>query len=199
MIYSLKGNLIYTDAGSMVIECGGVGYRCIASMHTLSDLPKKDNAVFVYTYMAVREDSIDLFGFSSKEELEMFRLLISVNGVGPKAAVSVLSQFKPGDISLCIASGDSKSLTRAAGIGGKTAQRIVMELKDKIVSDAAPGSDTASAASAAAANDASEAVSALVALGYSLSEASAAVGKLDKNSTTQQLIKGALKQLARRV
>lgn len=198
MIYSLRGTLIDTDAASMVIECGGVGYRCIASGNTLSDLPKKGGEVFVYTYMAVREDTVELFGFSNKEELEMFRLLISVNGVGPKAAVSVLSQFKPSDISLCVASGDSKLLTRAAGIGGKTAQRIVLELKDKVVASAAPGSDTASAA-AAVSSGSSEAVSALVALGYSLSEASAAVGRLDPSLPTQQLIKDALKQLARRV
>lgn len=199
MIYSLRGTLIYTDAASLVVECGGVGYRCIASVNTLSDLPKKGGEAFVYTYMAVREDAVELFGFSSREELEMFRLLISVNGVGPKAAVSVLSQFKPSDISLCIASGDSKSLTRAAGIGGKTAQRIVLELKDKVVANAVAGSDTASAASAAVASGSSEAVSALVALGYSLSEASAAVGRLDPSLSTQQLIKEALKQLARRV
>ncbi|MBQ7288229.1 MAG: Holliday junction branch migration protein RuvA [Clostridia bacterium] len=199
MIYSLRGVLIESDATSLVVECGGVGYRCTASLNTLSDLPKMNSEVFVYTYMAVREDAVDLFGFRDKAELEMFRLLISVNGVGPKAAISMLSQFKPSDISLCIASGDSKSLTRAAGIGGKTAQRIVLELKDKIVSGATVGSDTASAATAADSSGASEAVSALVALGYSLSEASAAVGKLDKSAPTQQLIKDALKQLARRV
>lgn len=199
MIYSLRGNLIYTDATSMVIECGGVGYRCIASLNTLSDMPKKNNEVFVYTYMAVRDDAVDLFGFSNIEELEMFRLLISVNGVGPKAAVSILSQFKPNDISLCVASGDAKSLTRAAGIGGKTAQRIVLELKDKVTAGASSGSDVASAATAVETTGASEAVSALVALGYSLSEASAAVGRLDKSAPTEQLIKDALKQLARRV
>ncbi len=199
MIYSLRGNLIYTDATSIVIECAGVGYHCTASVNTLSDMPKKNNEVFVYTYMAVREDAVDLFGFSTVDELDMFRLLISVNGVGPKAAISILSQFKPADISICVASGDSKSLTRAAGIGSKTAQRIVLELKDKVAAGAVDGSTTASAAAVAEAPNSSEAVSALVALGYSLSEASVAVGKLDKNAPVEQIIKEALKQLARRV
>lgn len=199
MIYSLRGILTYTDASSMVIECGGVGYRCTATVNTLAELPKRNSEAFVYTYMSVREDAVDLFGFSSLEELDMFKLLISVNGVGPKAAISILSQFKSSDISLSIASGDSKMLTKAIGIGSKIAQRIVLELRDKVVAVATTGSDTASAVTATETTGASEAVSALVALGYSLSEASVAVGKLDKSLSTEQLIKESLKQLARRI
>lgn len=199
MICSLRGILIDTDSSSFVVECGGVGYRCTASMNTLFSLPKINDSIFVYTYMAVREDAVDLFGFLSMQELDMFKLLITVNGIGPKAAVSILSAFKPEEISLCVASGDAKSLTRANGIGLKSAQRVVLELKDKVSAVGVQNNTVEAVAAAVSGSNSSEAISALVALGYSQSEASAAVGKSDLTLPTEQIIKNALKELARRV
>ncbi len=133
MIYSLKGTLIANESNYIVIECAGVGYKCLTSYNTQNQFFNKLNKeVFVYTYMNVRQDAVDLFGFESANELECFKLLTSVSGVGPKAALSILSQFTSGKISMIISASDSKSLTSVPGIGAKTAQRIVLELKDKL-------------------------------------------------------------------
>lgn len=202
MIYSVKGILICTDLNSAVIECSGVGFKCVTSLNTLKRLPKTGAEVMLYTYLSVREDALDLFGFYDTEELECFKLLISVNGVGPKAAVSILSELTPGKLALAIASGDSKALTKAQGVGAKIGQRITLELKDKmkamvpteqadgIAAVAAVSSDTVSAA---------EAVSALVSLGYTQSEATLAVSKLDVSQSVEDIIMQALRALARQV
>ena len=135
MIYSIRGKLMVKDTELAVVECGGVGYACRTTLSTLSQLQAVGNDVMLYTYLHVREDNIELFGFASQQELNCFKMLISVSGVGPKAALSILSDVTPEKFALLVASEDSKTLTRTKGIGAKTAQRIVLELKDKIVKE----------------------------------------------------------------
>ncbi len=198
MIYSVRGALIYTDMSTAVVECGGVGMKCSVSMNTRRKLPPIGGEVMLFTHMNVREDAMDLFGFSDLDELEMFKLIVSVSGVGPKVALSILSEFEPSALSLYIASGDSKSITRASGVGAKLAQRIVLELKDKLgATSFGDSQDVAAAVSVGGSSNSSEAVQALVALGYSQSEASLAVGKLDATQSVEYLIKEGLKALAR--
>lgn len=202
MIYSVHGKLIYTDVNTAVVDCGGVGYKCITSLNTLKQLPQAGSDVFLYTHLSVREDAMDLFGFTDKEELDCFKMLISVNGVGPKAAVSILSELTPSKLALAIASGDSKALTKAQGIGAKIGQRITLELKDKVknvVASAQTDDSIAVVASIETGGTAAEAVSALVSLGYSQSEAALAVSKTDVSLTVEEVIMQALRSLARQV
>ena len=130
MICSLNGKLIYSDQNTAVVECGGVGYKCNISLKTVGALPGIGENVLLYTYMSVREDAVDLFGFITMEEMRCFKLLTSVNGVGAKVGIAILSEFAPDFIMAYISSGDYKALTSAAGVGPKLAQRIVLELKD---------------------------------------------------------------------
>ena len=132
MIYSLKGELTEILADAIVIECGGVGYFCRTTNTTISDLAQTGKEVKVYTYMNVYQDGIDLFGYSDKQELGCFKMLITVSGVGPKAALSILSSLTPAEFATKVASGDIKGLTAAKGVGKKMAERIVLELKDKV-------------------------------------------------------------------
>lgn len=198
MIASLRGKLIYTDATCAVVECSGVGYKCFVTKNTLYNLPQKNEEVFLHTFLAVREDAMDLYGFREIEELEAFKLVTSVNGVGAKMGLALLSEFTASQLTLYIASGDYKALTAASGVGPKLAQRIVLELKDKVGS--LQSGDTLvikSVGNATVNSNTKEAVSALVSLGYTQSEASLAVGKLDPALSTEELIKQALKTLAR--
>ena len=196
MIYSLRGEIIDKTPEFVVIECGGVGYRCAASLNTLSKLPSSGET-FVYTYMLVREDAVELFAFSDTRELHCFKLLISVSGVGPKSAISVLSDMNADKFSLAVAAGDVKAFTKAQGIGAKTAQRIILELKDKISKDTVAVSISGGASSVPInAGNTGEAIAALTALGYSQSEAASAVARLDQSLSVNDLIKGALKALA---
>ena len=170
------------------------------TLQTLQRLPQIGEPVTLYTHLSVREDALDLFGFADPAELDFFRLLIGVSGIGPKVALAVLSQLPPDRLALCIATGDAKSITRAQGVGPKVAQRIVMELKDKVGSFAADGvsqEDLTAAGVVSASSNASDAVEALVALGYPQSEASLAVGRLDSALPVEQLVRDALKGLAR--
>lgn len=132
MIYSLRGKLTVKDMNFVVVECAGVGYGCRTSYSTVSQLGAIGDEITLYTYMSVRDDNIELFGFSTTQELNCFKLLISVSGVGGKAATSILSDITPENFAFLVASGDSKAFTKTKGIGAKTAQRIVLELKDKI-------------------------------------------------------------------
>ena len=132
MIYSLRGKLTVKELGFVVIECGGVGYGCKTSYNTVAAIGEIGSEVLLYTHLYVREDAVELFGFASLQELSCFKLLISVSGVGPKAATSILSDVSPERFAFLVASGDSKAFTKTKGIGAKTAQRIVLELKDKI-------------------------------------------------------------------
>jgi len=198
MISSLRGKLLYSDNQYAVIECSGVGFKFAASLKTLSSLPQNGKEVFVHTYLSVREDALDLYGFSTSEELECFKLVTSVNGLGAKMAISLLSEFTADQISFFIVSGDAKSLTKASGVGPKLAQRMVLELKDKISKGAITLSDDNILVQAASKNEnSSEAIAALVALGFSQSEATAAVSKLAQTLSVDELIKGGLKNLSR--
>lgn len=202
MIYSIKGTLTHTEPNLAVVECSGVGYACRTTANTVSSLNgKTGKEVYLFTYLYIREDNIELFGFAENAELSAFKLLISVSGVGPKAALSVLSDLSPQGFALCVASGDSKLLTRSPGIGAKTAQRIILELKDKIdkqksfSSDEYSGAFTAPASTGGIGGHIAEAVSALVVLGFTAGQAVKALEGLDPDTPTPEMIKVALKRL----
>lgn len=199
MIYSLKGRLTYNDSNFFVIECGGVGFKCYTSLVSAKKVGVIGEQVSVYTYLSVREDALDLFAFSSVDELEFFKLLITVSSVGPKAAVAVLSLFEPQQLVLAIAAGDTRAITRANGIGKKTAERIVLELKDKVaaVSGGADVSGVLEVAAAGESSAVSEAVEALASLGFSQSDAARAVAALDKSLSADELIRLALRSLSK--
>ncbi|MBR4099980.1 MAG: Holliday junction branch migration protein RuvA [Clostridia bacterium] len=198
MIASVRGKLIFTDNSCAIVECGGVGYKCFVTKNTLYNLPQKDSEVMLYTFLSVREDAMDLYGFKEPEELEAFKLVTSVNGVGAKMGLALLSEFTASQLTLYIASNDYKALTAASGVGPKLAQRIVLELRDKVGSLQSGDTIELKAVGNAALNsNTKEAVSALVSLGYTQSEASLAVGKCDPALSTEELIKQALKTLAR--
>lgn len=201
MFYSLTGNIIYLDLNSVAVECSGVGFKCFTTMNTLRKIGGNGSKVTLYTHLNVREDALDLFGFADTYELDFFKLLISVSGVGPKAALAILSELDPDKLALCIASGDSKAITKAQGVGPKLAQRVVLELKDKVKGIAHEdnvGYDLVAAEAATSSAAGSEAVSALMVLGYTQSEAATAVGKLDQSLSVEEMIKQALKSLAGR-
>ncbi len=198
MIYNVKGILTYIDAQFVVVECGGVGFKCFTTLNTSKSVGKIGSEVNLYTHLSVREDAMDLFGFSTVSELDAFKMLITVSGVGPKAAVSVLSELTPDRLALAIASGDTKSIVKANGIGKKTAERIVLELKDKMANVASGelSSAVASAGSIVEESASAEAVAALVALGFSQSDAAVAVGQMDKSLSADEMIRLGLRQLS---
>ncbi|MBQ1431900.1 MAG: Holliday junction branch migration protein RuvA [Ruminococcus sp.] len=198
MIYSVRGKLIHTGTDLAVVECGGVGYACKTTFYTLQKIAGSEE-VMLYTHLAVRENDVDLFGFSTVEELECFKMLITVSGVGPKAAISILSGNSPSQFALTVATGDHKALTKCKGIGAKTAQRIVLELKDKIAKEnsiSVRGNDTIASA-VAAGSAAQEAMTALMVLGYSENEAAQAVGSPEPSLPVEEIVKKALVRLAR--
>lgn len=205
MIYSVRGKLVLKELNFAVVECAGVGYGCRTSYSTVSQLGETGEEVTLYTYLYVREDAVELFGFASLQELSCFKLLISVSGVGPKAATSILSDMTPERFAFLVASGDSKAFTKTKGIGAKTAQRIVLELKDKISSETLSGSvssndaaDIAAVSSGIASSAVTEALEALMVLGYSQGEAAPILGKLDPAMSTQDLIKETLRIMSAR-
>ena len=198
MIYSVRGKLIHTESELAVVECGGVGYACKTTFCTLQKI-SGESEVTLYTYLAVRENDVDLFGFATQEELRCFRMLITVSGVGPKAALSILASLTPSQFALTVATGDYKSLTRSKGIGTKTAQRIVLELKDKIAKEntiSVRGGET-SAPAVPIGGAVQEAVTALIVLGYSEGEAAQALSGADPALPVEELIKKALISLAK--
>ena len=204
MLYSVRGTLIHMEANLVVVECGGVGYALRTTANTMSRQPETGNETMLYTYLYVREDAVELFGFSTLSELNCFQMLISVSGVGPKAAISILSNITPEQFAICVATGDSKAFTASKGIGLKTAQRIVLELKDKITNEQLEGGVTASNPSLAGGvvsgkGNLSEAISALVVLGYPQQQAARAVTAFDGSLPVEELIKLALKALAGQV
>ncbi len=200
MIYSLRGKLISVEPNLAVVECAGVGYAVRTSSVTVSRLPALGSETMLYTYLHVAENAIDLFGFADPGELSCFKMLIAVTRVGPKAALSVLSNVTPERFALCVASGDAKTIAKAPGIGTKTAQRIILELKDKMSRDAAElgFSGGAPAEVPSDASNAGEAISALVVLGYSKSEAASVIMKLDSSLSVEELIKAGLRALSSR-
>lgn len=198
MYYSVTGKLIHTEPYLAVVSCGGVGYKCMTTMSTLSCLPSVEEEVTLFTHLNVKEDALDLYGFYAMNELRAFRLLIGVSGVGPKSALSILSDMTPDSLSLCIASGDAKSLTRAPGVGAKLAQRLILELKDKVGGEQlAVGVGEVAAQLRSDASNMSEAVAALCALGYSQSQAAQALAGLAADTPVDEMIRHGLKAMAR--
>ena len=195
MIYSLSGKLILKEPNSIVVECGGVGFRCAASVFTVQQLPQIGEQVQVFTHLAVREDAMELFAFGDQEELICFKRLISVSGVGPKVALAILSDIPPAKFNLYVVSGDVKAITKAQGVGPKLAQRIVLELKDKVDLNESSSIDLPSGIAAPGGTAQGEAISALVSLGYTQAEAATAVARLDPTLSVEDLIRGALKQM----
>lgn len=202
MFYSLTGTVVHYDTQSVAISCGGVAFNCQTSMNTLKQVAKNGEEVTVFTYLNVREDALDLFGFSTERELECFKLLISISGIGPKMALAILSVLNPDELSLAIASGDYKVIATAQGIGAKKAQRIVMELKDKVAAGTMTelfDSTATEVAQVSSGGNTAEAISALAMLGYSQSEAASAVSRVDKSLSVEGIIKEALKLLSKQV
>jgi Holliday junction DNA helicase RuvA len=200
MFYYLNGVVAEMEANLAVIDCGGVGYACATTNYTLSQLKKGERAK-LYTYMNVREDAVDLFGFSSQSELHSFKLLLGVSGVGPKAALAILSTNTPANLAMAVVMGDEKALTAAPGIGKKIAQRIILELKDKLAKEQASfGPDTGgSVPLTVLPNDkAEEAGAALAVLGYSGSEVAAALKGIDIDILPlEEIIRQALKRMVK--
>ena len=199
MIYSLTGKYVTAEPTFVVVECGGVGFQCFTSMSTITRMPQQGSTVTLYTYMSVTENAITLYGFSEKTELSCFKMLISVSGIGPKAAISILSTLSPEDVALAVGSGDYKAITRANGIGPKIAQRVVLELKDKFKSMGAPSDIPAGAKGGAVtpSNNAAAAINALMVLGCQSSEASRLVAKIDTSLPTEEIIRLALIEMAK--
>ncbi len=182
----------------IAVDCGGVAFSCSSSMGTIGALPAIGQTVTLYTHLSVREDGMELFGFATKQELQYFRLLIGVNGVGPKAALSLLSAHKPEAIALFVASGDAKALTKAPGIGTKIAQRIIMELKDKLgaeLPDRMPAKTVSVSSGAGFGGNIAEAVSALAALGFSAADAAKALQDADPAQTVEDLVRLGLRRM----
>ena len=209
MIETLYGRIFDADLeeGTLIIECGGVGYAVTVNANTVSALPAarfapdgtrlEGEPVRIYTHMAVREDGAELFGFCTREEIVMFRMLIGVSGIGPKAAMSILSIFTPRARANAIELGDSKSIARAPGVGPKTAARVTLELKDKIAKSfpslGIPETEAVSASVRAADNSKlNDTRDALTALGYSRSEIAAAMKDVDFTADVEEIIKQAL-------
>ncbi len=201
MIYSVKGKIIHKGTDMAVIECGGVGYACRTTLATLSQIGRTGDEAMLYTYLHVREDSVELFGFATEQELNCFKMLITVSGVGPKAGLAILSDTNPERFALTVATGDYKAFTKTKGVGPKLAQRVVLELKDKIAKDqlAVTGNTDIDFSAAAEGGSVSEAISALVVLGYSQTEAASAVAGLDTSLPVEELIRLSLKKMAARL
>ncbi len=199
MIYSVRGKLIHTTTSSAVVECAGVGYNCQTTINTLKQI-KIGTEVTLYTYLNVREDAMELFGFASATELETFKTLISVSGVGPKAGLAILSQLSPEQVAMAIATDDVKTITRAPGIGKKIAQRIILELKDKLAKAAVSDSGFSAVsgeAAAAVSGNVPKAIEALGVLGYTPADVSPVLATLDSSLPVEQLIAMTLRQMGR--
>jgi len=192
----IKGKYVGINKDYIIVENSGIGYKIFTSGATMSSIPKAGDEIMLYLEQIVREDFIGLYGFDSKEELEMFKLLLTVNGVGPRAALSLLSISRVNNLKYAILTNDEKHICRGVGIGKKTAARIILELKDKLKSDelldSNPNFDNGANENSIVL---SEALSALLALGYSEKEADVALKKADKNDSVENVIKNALKAL----
>ena len=198
MFYYVKGTLAHVEPGLAVIDVGGVGYACHTSLTSLASVEIGAQVTF-YTYLHVREDVMDLYGFSDPEELSCFKLLIGISGVGPRAALAILSVVTPAQLTLAVVSEDTKPLLAASGVGKKLAQRILLELKDKIAKEQIEIAGGTQQAVPVLANDAaSEAIAALAVLGYSRSEIDAALRGIDvAGCTVEEIVKKALFGLMR--
>ncbi len=201
MIYSLTGKVLKKTLDMVVISCGGVGYQVMVPASVAGALPGAGQETTVYTYMNISENDISLFGFATEEQKACFAMLTGVSGVGPKAGLAILSVMNPDRVALAVSAGDHKAFTAANGVGPKLAQRIVLELKDKVGKGLAEGGLTLSDVSAAAqgpTGNLSQAIAALVSLGYSQSEAALSVAKVDETLPVEEIIKLALRSMAGR-
>ncbi|MBQ4569271.1 MAG: Holliday junction branch migration protein RuvA [Ruminococcus sp.] len=197
MIYSVKGKYIHGEPGFAVIECAGVGYRCQTTTATQRNI-KLNEEVTLYTHLNVREDAMELFGFYSQAELQTFRTLIGVSGVGPKMALSILSELSTEQVVMAISASDVKSLTRASGVGPKLAQRIILELKDKLKAFGASDVSMSSGGSVIAdTGNISKAVAALAVLGYSAADVTPVLSQLSPELSVEQLIAQTLRRMGR--
>ena len=197
MLYYVSGKVAVLEPGLAVIDCGGVGYGCRVTAYTAGQLKLNQNAK-LYITESIREDAFDLYGFSNREEQRCYELLTSVNGVGPKAAMAILSAGGPQNFALAVMTGDEKMLTAAQGIGKKIAQRIILELKDKIGGGGMELDFSAGSAAAAPAQQGSSAAlahAALQELGYSPAEISAALKGVDPNASTEEMVRHALRAM----
>jgi len=190
MYYYIKGTLIKKTENFVVVDCGGVGYMINTSLTSIGTLGAIGSEVTIYTYLVVREDAMELCGFASIEEKEMFLKLISVSGVGPKAAMSILSVGTPSQIAAAIITNDAKTITKAQGVGPKVAQRVILELKDKIDNSELDISTEAVPVQEDGAR--TEAINALIVLGYSPEMAAKAVAKTESGLSVEEIIKKAL-------
>ena len=194
MFYFIKGKAEIVEPNLVVIDAGGVGYAINTSTTSAANTTRGEQTIF-YTYLHVREDIFELYGFASKAELNCFKQLISVSGVGPKAALAILGTITPEKLSLCIVTGDEKALCAAPGVGKKLAQRVILELKDKITAVQTEGTELPTEI-VGAADNLEDALSALIALGYQRHAAAVALKGLEKKGlTTEELIREALKKL----
>ena len=199
MFYYLEGFVSEIDSGAVCIDAGGIGFLCYTSMNTISHLEKGKKSR-LYTYCYVKEDAFDIYGFYDKNEKRIFELLIGVSGVGPKAAMAILSVASPEDIAMAIISEDEKILTRASGVGKRIAQRIILELKDKIAKETptVKSGTVMPVGAVLPGNRVSEASAALAVLGYTPAEVTAAMRQIDaENMTTEEIIKAVLKSSLR--
>ena len=195
MLYYVSGSVTVLEPGLAVIDCGGVGYGCRVTAYTAGQLKLNQNAR-LYITESIREDAFDLYGFISREEQRCFELLTSVNGVGPKAAMAILSSGGPQNFTLAVMTGDEKLLTAAQGVGKKIAQRIILELKDKLGGATELDFSTGPVSAAPTqAGSAALAHAALQELGYSPAEISAALKGADPNASTEELVRYALRQM----
>lgn len=200
MISYVRGEVAAFEAEKVIIDVNGIGYGIYMSQQAMGRLPMVGSEVKLYTYFSVKEDSMQLFGFLSKDELDVFRLIIGVNGIGPKGGLGILSVLTPNDLRFAVMSKDVKAISTAPGIGKKTAEKLILELKDKLSIEDALEQTTESVGTIASSETQSaqlDAVQALVALGYGNTEALKAVKKVevDENTTTETILKNALKYL----
>lgn len=199
MIYCLTGKVLKKTLDTVVISCAGVGYLAQVPLSTAEALPAPGKEATLYTVMAVSENDVSLYGFATEDQRACFKMLTGVSGVGPKAALAILSVMSPEKVALAASSGDHKAFTAANGVGPKLAQRIALELKDKVGKGLAAGTGFGGNVAAAPAPQSApaQAVAALVSLGYSTSDAAAAVARVDDTLPVQDIIKIALRGLSR--
>ena len=202
MIYCLTGKIVKKSMNAVVLSCGGVGYYAQCPASVAGALPGVGKEATIYTVMSVTENDMSLYGFATEQQQACFEMLIAVSGVGPKVGLAILSVMEPDRVALAISAGDHKAFKAASGVGPKLAQRIVLELKDKVAKGFVDGislEDVAGAASGEpATQSASQAIAALVSLGYSQSEAALAISKIDATLPVEEIIKLALRGMAGR-
>lgn len=202
MIHYIRGELAALEEDKAIVDVGGVGYGIFLSVQSMSMLPPVGEEVRIYTYLNVKEDAMQLFGFLTRDDLKIFKLLIGVNGIGPKGGQAILSVLSPDDLRFAVLAGDAKTIAKAPGIGKKTAEKIILELRDKLhiedaLEHAVSGTDVSVGGAGTGSEIQSEAVQALVALGYGSTESLKAVKKVDMSEDTdvEDVLKQALKHM----